>query len=576
MILCLGLCGCLSGFGRLNKPEDAEKEKDLGIRTVGDVTELANPGPWQVSGVGIVTGLAGTGHSPNGAYRKELEQQLLKQKVKNVTAFLDDPDHALVLITGFIYPGCAKGDPIDIEVTLPPGSKCTSLLGGYLHETVLWNHDDRRNLSPDSGKAGPLKGHVLARAKGDLIVGLGNREEPSEMRRGRIWEGGVSLVERPFYITLKTDEKSVRIAAEVAARINFMFQDDARKREAVLRNKQLFILEDVTQNINRTGEKLGRSEMAKAVGKEMIHVRVPYAYRYNPERYLLVVRNMPLREDAEKSSAYRKRLHEMLLEPRDTVRAAMRLEALGAESVPALKKGLAHEHPLVRFACAESLVYLNSLAGVEDLAKLAEDYPLLRMNCLLALASSEEGICKQKLTRMLGSPNMELRCGAFVVLRIGRDSKEDEPAFRNPALNSEPIGRVMWLHKPAPASPSLVHVSLKGRAEVALFGEPITLKAPIRMLAGPEILVKLDEGDDVCTVCRMSARAGERQKQCSPHLEEVLKSMVEVGASYPDIVAFLHQLKQFEGVSCPVAIEVLPEAVSLDRLVTEGRELGMK
>ena len=46
--------------------------------------------------------------------------------------------------------------------------------------------------------------------------------------------------------------------------------------------------------------------MAKAVNKELINLRVPYAYRYNPERYLRVARLMPLREafGAHMFSAY--------------------------------------------------------------------------------------------------------------------------------------------------------------------------------------------------------------------------------------------------------------------------------
>src|SRR5947209_1419498 len=102
----------------------------------------------------------------------------------------------------------------------------------------------------------------------------------------------------------------------------------------------------------------------------MIHVRVPLAYRYNPERYLRVVRLMPLREDPAKATAYRKRLGDMLLNPKDTVRAALRLEALGTESVATLKTGLKSPHPLVRFASAEALVYLDNMSGVGELTKL--------------------------------------------------------------------------------------------------------------------------------------------------------------------------------------------------------------
>ena len=79
-----GVVGRLAaGRGRLRQPaapgqmaDEAEREKDLAVRTIGDVTELAFVGPVQVSGVALVTGLAGTGGSPNGEYRVLLEQYL--------------------------------------------------------------------------------------------------------------------------------------------------------------------------------------------------------------------------------------------------------------------------------------------------------------------------------------------------------------------------------------------------------------------------------------------------------------------------------------------------------------------
>ncbi|MFO0964592.1 MAG: flagellar basal body P-ring protein FlgI [Gemmataceae bacterium] len=568
---CLLLSGCLHTESALKAEQEAAKEKDLAIRMVGDVTELSRVGPWQVTGVGLVTGLAGTGDAPKGKLRNDLEQQLLKQKAEHVQAMLDDPNNCLVIVTASIHPGAHKGDPLDLEITLPAGSKATSLQGGYLQETVLYNHDTTRHLSPEySGGDRWIKGHALARAKGRLLVGLANPGEPGEERRGRIWEGGVSLVDRPFYLTLKNDDKSIRIANDVATRINFLFQDDAKKREAVLRNRHLLLLDDVTHKLN--GEK--RTDMARAVSKERIDVYVPHNYRLDPERYLRVVRLMPLREDPAKSVAYRKRLSEMLLEPHDAVRAALRLEALGTESVAVLRKGLTSPHPIVRFAAAESLLYLDNMAGVDELAKLAEQYPLVRMNALLALGSSEESICKQKLAHMLASPNTPLRCGALWVMRLNRDMMEETPEFRNPYLNTEPIGKAFWLHKPAPEAPSLVQVTVSGRSEVALFGAPVRVQAPLRLSAGSDFIVSVENGDELCTISRISARTGVRREQCSLALEDVLRTMVTLGAGYPEVVDLLRKLDARGGLPCPVAINVLPEPVPLDRLISEGREMG--
>src|SRR5437016_1154596 len=112
--------GCFTPFTRMQSVEETEREKDLeAVRTIGDVTEVANVGALQVSGVGFVTGLDGTGDSPKDNFRKMLEEQLRKQKVENIKALLDSPNNAVVLVSGWIQPGTRKGEPFDLEITLP-------------------------------------------------------------------------------------------------------------------------------------------------------------------------------------------------------------------------------------------------------------------------------------------------------------------------------------------------------------------------------------------------------------------------------------------------------------------------
>jgi hypothetical protein len=59
-----GPVGCVSPQARMQSAEENQKEKDLDITTVGKITEPGNAGPQSLSGVGLVTGLSGTGHSP--------------------------------------------------------------------------------------------------------------------------------------------------------------------------------------------------------------------------------------------------------------------------------------------------------------------------------------------------------------------------------------------------------------------------------------------------------------------------------------------------------------------------------
>src|SRR5687768_10247094 len=104
--LCLLLLvGCFHPQTRA-QIEDEEREKILDIDTVFDVAEVGNVQPIQVQGVGLVTGLDGTGGStPAGSLRTMLETELRKAKVANPKQLMDSPDNTLVIITGIIPAG---------------------------------------------------------------------------------------------------------------------------------------------------------------------------------------------------------------------------------------------------------------------------------------------------------------------------------------------------------------------------------------------------------------------------------------------------------------------------------------
>ncbi len=457
---------------------------------------------------------------------------------------------------------------IDVEVTLPAGSHTTSLRGGYLQDCALRDYDNTKSLLPSyKGANSMLPGHILAHARGPLLVGFGNLDEQNELKRARIWGGGISNLDRPFYLLLKNDDKSARIANAVADRLNLMFQDDAHAQRIIQQNQRLVLLDNVTRELNEKQDHgPGQAEMAKAVNKELINLRVPYAYRYNAERYLRVARLMPLREVPEERGRYRRRLQKMLLDPADTVRAALRLEALGKESVPALKRGLDSERPLVRFAAAEALAYLGSTSGVDELARLAEQQPDLQRYCLLALSGLDEGICRTKLSGMLTMDDVSLRCGAFRALRL---LDESAPRLRK-ELGGELLGQSYWLHQVAPKSARLVHFALGKKAEVVLFGEDIRL-SPVKVLAGPEFAVSVEQGDDRCTLARITAQGGVSHKFSSLRLDDVLRTMAEMGGGYPEAVDLLRKLDDRQALNCPVAAMALPTVVSVEELADAGR-----
>jgi hypothetical protein len=569
----LGVAGCMSAQTRGKYGEEPEKEHgtDLSeVRTIGDVTEVASGGPIQVSGVGLVTGLDGTGGpAPKSMYRDMLEDQLRKHRVENVKELLASPNHAMVMVTGLIYPGSRKGDRIDLQVTLPAGSQATSLKGGYLQECVLKNYDTTRGLNPSyEGSNKLLPGHILARGKGPIVVGFCDGDESVRDTNGRVWEGGVSLLDRPYYLVLKNDQKFARVANAVVERINQMFPDDARKQQRTEMQRRLLVLDEVTEQLNgqftATAPAPARTEVARAVAPNTVAIQVPYRYRLNPERYLRVARLSPLRENPEVHGKYRRKLEEMLQDPKETVRAALRLEALGKESVPVLKNALENQYTLVRFAAAEALAYLGNPLSGDPLARLATDHEVLRVYCLTALTSLDESVSRIKLAELLNVPIPTLRYGAFKALRV-LDERAD-------VVQGDRLNDTIWLHRLAPRSEPMVHVLTSRRAEIALFGQEPVLLAPLKVMAGKEFIISAEPGDDRCTVSRFRYQPPDvRRRQCSFALTHVLKTMTDLGAEYEEVVELLRQLDHHKRVSTPVLVDALPQVVPVQILAAAGR-----
>ena len=158
------MAGCIKSFDTLKKNEDGEEKDRYGVRTVGEVTSVGNADPVPLGGVGLVTDLDGTGgESPSDGNRAVLEDDLKKLGVKNIKELLSSSNNALVMVSAKVPPGSRRNDTIDVEVSLPPRSKATSLKGGVLQNCVLYNYDFAQNLLPDyQGNRGALRGHPIA------------------------------------------------------------------------------------------------------------------------------------------------------------------------------------------------------------------------------------------------------------------------------------------------------------------------------------------------------------------------------------------------------------------------------
>jgi flagellar basal body P-ring protein FlgI len=534
----LGLCGCASSQKtRLQSAEEVDRDPKYGLQTIGDKSSVGNADPIPVSGVGLVVGLEGTGGgAPPGGFRTMLEDQLRKRKppVEHIKEVMASPNTSLVLVSGQLPAGAHKGDPIDVAITLPPGSKTRSLRGGYLVMCDLYNYDSTRNLNPQAQGDSMLRGHVMARAEGPLLVGFGDGDDANKERHARIWGGGRSLIDRPFFLLMNSDEQKARIAQSVAEAVNQTFHGEFRGP---------------------------LTDLAKAETPSVVYVAAPPQYKLNLPHFLRVVRLIPLETTQGARIEYQRRLERELLDPARTVTAALRLEALGSDSIPVLKRGLQGDSPLVRFCSAEALAYLDDPSCGQELARTVEQAPVLRAYALTALASMDAAISHVELRRLLDSPSAETKYGAFRALRA-LDEREE-------TIQGDLLNESFWLHHVAPASPLMVHVSTRNRAEIVLFGDNVRMVAPFSILAG-EYVVAAGKEDDKCTVTRISYRHGTSKRQCTLKLEEVLRTLADLGATYPDVVDVLRRAEHCQCLNCKTEVDALPQSVEVSDLALAG------
>jgi hypothetical protein len=539
--LVLGACGCMTQQTRGQKEEEPEHDR-YHMATVGEKTTVGGSQPLPISGVGLVVGLAGTGgEAPPDSFRAMLEKELQVERVRNIKEVLRSPNNALVLVSALIPAGARKGDPIDVEVTLPRGSKATSLRGGKLLPCKLMNYDFAENYSDTA--SGMMKGHTLAHAEGSVLVSAGDQDGEEGQRQGRIWNGARCVTDQPLLLLTNSDQQSGRMTALIAERINETFMPGIRGSDAA-----------------NSSIAFPREAMAVAL-------RVPAQYRLNIPRFLRVVRLMPLEQRGDsprkQGQSYQQQLAEDLLDPAHTVTAALRLEALGSSSIPHLKKGLQSSHPLVRFCSAEALLYLGSTAGADEAARAVLDQPLLRAFGLTALASLDEAVCQIKLGEVLvQARDDETRYGAFRALRELDD--------HNPGVRGELLSESFWLHEAAPNTPPMVHVCTLRRAEIVLFGEQPFLRPPFALMAG-EFTVTALEGDTHCMVSHV-ARGTANRRESSLKLGDVLRTMAELGGMYPEAIELLRQADRSEALTCRVRFDAMPQAVSAEELVKAGKE----
>jgi flagellar basal body P-ring protein FlgI len=507
---------------RSQGPEESESESEEENRTrlVGDLAVPFNMFPLKVETVGLVSGLHGTGSDPKPSpNRSNLIAQMQARGVNSPNSLLASGNVSLVLVRGVLRPGIQKGDRFDLEVRVPSDSETTSLRGGWLMEVDMKENALLADNQLHDGRSwGRGEGAVLvdpaADAKKDRVLTC----------RGQVLSGGVCQKSRTLGLVLKTEKRSAFNAARIETVVNRRFH---------------------------TFQKGVKTGVAKARTDQYLELAVHPRYKDNTERYVQVVRAIALRETETEQIERLALLEKQLLDPISASRAALQLEAIGPKGADVLRRALKGGDRETRFYAAEALAYLDESGAAETLAATARDLPAFRVYALAALSASADFNAHEQLQELLDVPSAETRYGAFRSLWAMN--------ARDPLVMGEALGGQFSYHVLNTSGPPMIHVTKSRRPEVVLFGQDQRIGTPLAVNAGNQIMITSTQPGEI-SVSKFAVNQPDQKRFVSNRLDEVIRAIVELGGTYPDVVQFLQEAKVAGVLQTRFEVEALPEA----------------
>jgi flagellar basal body P-ring protein FlgI len=515
------LCGC---SGPILRPQSPEARVDMplmpDVKYVSEFTHPYGMNYVQIESVSLVTGLPGTGSDPPPTpQRAALLDEMKRHDVANPNEVLASGTTSMVLARAFLRPGIQEGDRFDVEVRIPSQSETKSIRNGWLLQSRLTE-------MAVLGQA-IREGHVLGIAEGAVLVdpSADAKKDPALATRGRILGGGIVIKSRPLGLVINHEHESVRASQDISHSINHRF----------------FTFVD--------GRKQG---VATPKTSDFIDVVIHPRYKENVARYMQVLRNVSINESPTTLQSRLIFLEQQLSDPLTSASAAIRLEAIGDDQAKeVLRHGLATNDLESKFYAAEALAYLDETSAVGLLAQVARDEPAFRVNALAALSAMDDATAHDALGSLLEAKSAETRYGAFRSLWAMN--------HHDPLLHDENLNSQFHYHVLDVPGPDMVHVTQSHLPEIVLFGKEQTLKLPLMLDAGKTILVNGMNGDKI-TVSHFAPGSEPKQQVVSTKVDDVIRAIVSLGGTYPDVVQALQQAKADGALQGRFEVDALPQA----------------
>jgi flagellar basal body P-ring protein FlgI len=487
----------------------------------------------KLEGVGLVTELRGTGSNPPPSGQRDylIDELKTHPEIENAMSLVSSPDTSMVLVKGLVPPGAKKGDRFDLEVILPPKPRLetTSLKHGFLFKTRM----RPMVVLGNSVK----KGSVSAQGRGSVLVNslFEPRKDSENEVRGVILGGGVVLDDRTLGLSIRTEDNPIRKATSMSRAINDRFTTITRD---------------------------GRTGVATPKSDKVIELSIPENYRLNIGRYSQVIAQIAYDEPPQLRVNRLEQLDRELNQPVTCRDAALRLEAIGLEGVPALRRGLLNSDPEIRFQAAEALSYLGEADGIDVLLEAASNSPKSRWHALTALAASQSPQAAEALLSLMSVESAETRYGAFRAFQTRSPS--------DPLAKGEWLADDFYFHEIPSSGPPMVHLTRSKRPEVALFGKDHQFTDDFIFVQNG-LTVRADGKGSLLMIRYLTGQQEER-RVCSTNLADAIRQLASLNCSYTEMVELLQEARRANQLTSRVAINAVPR-INQERFVPDEFEV---
>jgi hypothetical protein len=444
-------------------------------------TEITGTEASPISAYGLVVDLDGTGNTddiptPIVNYMvKEMNNRgfgsHLMPDFENMSpeAVLKDKRVSIVEVVGLLPPGIRKGDQFDVYVQTLPQNSTSSLANGRLYLTDLAvNGADPQNPANKTRVYGYCKGTIFVNPAYALNVDpMPTGAAKASLKSGVIPNGGVSIVDRPIYLQLRTPQSSLARAIE-----------------------------------HRIGQRFGQEkwgDVAAAKDEGLVALMVPPQYADDWQHFIGICTHLYLGDSPDNpalATLRARQLADAAVEPDAPLQDIVYCwEGIGARALPSIMPLLSGQSPAVTFAAARAGALIGDPTGAcqQTLQQIAEasgdPFQLNAVQTLGLLPSSHE--INDILYGLLDSSETLVRVEAYRTLARNTDYRVYSKVVPVPNVDERFILDIV-----PSGGPPLIYATRSGTPRLGIVGQTPRLALPILFSAlGNELTISTDPAD---------------------------------------------------------------------------------